>query len=173
MSLVQGTSGAGEGPEFRGVTYDTLTHQKGPVASAQVDRIATRNLEGNLNIAGHTLPLGELEFKKSRGHSKKFGKVYDSPQYIKDNQPLEVEVNVSSDSVTGLVTRPSGEFGRLGFILIEDASNKRDSIPISPDPKWVNSGIQFDIPERGVPRDSSINHLSEVLSESREVDQYE
>jgi hypothetical protein len=148
-----------------GPTYDTLTHKTGRDAHADLRQDSSNRIEGQLRIAGYELQLNSLESVDSESPGKLYTKVFDSPEYQKDGTPLKLKLRVHQDQVSGILSRTAGKYGKLGFSLFDDyrrAQAYRESF--KPDSRWVESSHSFEVPKRGVPTDSGIDRLMDIIS---------
>ena len=149
-----------------GVTYDTLTHQTGRPAHGNV-AIKNGAFSGYLNIAGFHIPLDQLERVEGKGTGTRFRAFLNDQRFRRDGYPLKVEITAYHDHYSGVLSRPSGKFGKLGFILDDDAKMNPEALAAAkqPDQRWVDSPYTFRVPETGIPTDSGIKRLKQILPE--------
>ena len=148
-----------------GPTYDTLTHKTGQDANADLRQYSSNKIEGQLRIAGYELPLDSLESKDSESPGILYTKVFDSSKYRKEGIPLKLKLRVHQNQVSGILSRTAGKYGKLGFSLF--GKNRRAEAhrqSFKPDSRWVESSHSFKVPKRGVPRDSGIDRLMDIVS---------
>jgi len=148
-----------------GPTYDTLTHKTGQDANANLRQDSSNKIEGQLRIAGYELQLNSLESKDSESPGIQYTKVFDSPEYRKGGTPLKLKLRVHQNQVSGILSRTAGKYGKLGFSLFDNyrrAKAHRQSF--KPDSRWVESSHSFKVPKQGVPTDSGIDRLMDIIS---------
>ncbi|WP_152419136.1 hypothetical protein [Natrinema gari] len=105
-----------------GMSYDTLTHETGELVTGQIP--ARNDSGGSIEVAGFNIPLGKLEEKSTKAdrvRSSYAGVLHDEEFNSKNSRsdrkaPLKVRIDQKTDHVSGMLSRPSGEFGRLGFL---------------------------------------------------------
>ena len=166
VAALTGIVSGGSETLLRGPTYDTLTHKTGPDADASVGRDFNGELNGQIDIAGYTLKFEGLEPTSSQKLFERYFRVYDDSQYRKDESPLKLTIDHWKDHVSGILSRPSGKYGKLGFILFPEGNPRIESARTSlvPDSRWVESDYTFETPETGVPTDSGIDRVKEIVS---------
>ncbi|MBZ6495460.1 hypothetical protein KWG76_11090 [Haloterrigena longa] len=74
-----------------------------------------------------------------------------------------------------MLSRPSGEYGRLGFYLInpDKINDSKDLINPTTAPEWKDHPLNFELPSEGLPTDSSPSRISEYRKNQRKLDQRE
>jgi len=151
-----------------GISYDTLTQKPGSKVTGNIN-INNGALEGSINIAGFSIPMNELKSHRSPGGNatSKFSAELTDTKFKSGDVPLSVTVSRYEDHLAGILSRPSPEYGKLGFYLrdavetnIEMALEKRQG-----DPRWERKAQSFSVPETEVPTDTSPNRLMEIASE--------
>jgi hypothetical protein len=164
-SALVGVASGGPREAMAGPTYDTLTHKPGVNAEGAVDN--GTELGGRLEIAGFDLNLGRLERISSTGGTERYGGTFDEPRYLKDDTPLRLRILRRNGQIVGTLSRPSGKYGKLGFMLFSGSGRraKQARHSLVPDSRWVDSSYSFDTPETGLPTDSGISRLSSIVSD--------
>lgn len=156
-----------------GVTYDTLTHEAGKPAFGRV--IAGSNgLQGRLDVAGFSIPLDALKTEPAPMtdlHRAIHSADFDQREFQRDDLPLRVRIREYDNYLSGIISRPSTRFGELGFyalgrdqIDVEEATASR-----IPDPKWKESNLHFEVPDKGLPTDSATRRLHKFDSSAAEI----
>ena len=146
---------------YSGITYDTLTKLEGGDINAQIDTRGN-NLTGNLDIAGYDIPLDQLSANES-SRRPAFQGVLSADRFLESQKPLTVKIAEFDGSYAGLVSRPTGEFGILGFNLIPDSGEvsiddiQRNS---GPENKWTQSRYSFNIPTDGIPTSTGMHRIA-------------
>lgn len=98
-----------------GISYDTLTQEPGKVVRGNVTE-ANGELRGALSIAGFAVPMEQLNVVSADdGRRKRYSETLDEDQFVKDDSPLKVTVTDHGDHYSGILSRPSPEFGHLDF----------------------------------------------------------
>lgn len=164
-SALVGVVSGGPREAMVGPTYDTLTHKPGVNAEGAVDDGA--ELGGRLGIAGYDLDLGRLERSSSTDGTERYSGTFDEPRYLKDDKPLRLRIQRRNGQIYGTLSRPSGEYGKLGFMLFSGGGQraKQARRSLVPDSRWVDSSYSFETPETGLPTDSGISRLSSIVSD--------
>lgn len=161
--------------ELVGPTYDTLTHKPGSDASAAIETDGQGAVAGgDLRVGGYEIPFDALDAGDDSGRGERYIATLDEPEYRESGSPLKVDVVDGENSVSGFVTRPAPEFGKLGFLLPKDTSVGPERLRrgLDRDNRWTRSEIPFETPGTGVPTDSGLERLTTVLP-GREVGRYE
>lgn len=150
---------------LRGITYDTLTHEFQAPASAKLKIDDDGELSGVLNTAGFPVDIGtrtpatpeaaspEQEYKVTKADD----------QFSRDGLPMKLRFVVSEGQITGTMTRPSGDYGRLGFVLVEPGTMGIDPSKVTERLKQplmgggkgiVPKGMDQkpDVPDTGIPQ---------------------
>lgn len=155
--------------QYKGIYYDTLTHQVGGITSATIQHQES-GLDGEINIAGFNLPVSRFE-PVSPEHTRRKIAILNDKKFQKDDLPLKMDLIEHSEPAhhfSGTVTRPSNKYGRLGYYLT--ANPGYDPLKamqnMVPDEKWVEGPNSFSIPDTGIPTDSGLDRLAEI-SKSR------
>ncbi|RZV05171.1 hypothetical protein [Natrinema hispanicum] len=150
-----------------GLSYDTLTHGTGAEATGQIPSQDYSN--GVIEVAGFSIPFGKLNkhsVKSDRIASRYVGVLDDEEFVSKDNRldqniPLKVHIDQNEDCISGMLSRPSGGFGRLGFYLIspDKLNDKKGLFRPNTAPEWEDHPLNFEVPSEGLPTDSSPGRL--------------
>lgn len=172
-STLTGVVSASSKTIVSGITYDTLTHQNGPNASGSVSKSSNGVLQGKLIVGGYNLLLEEVEQVQSLESRNRYVGFFTDQRFTTDDTPLKLDFFDHGDQLSGHLTRPGREYGKLGFMLFEDQDRRssRAREAITPDKRWENSKHSFEVPENGVPTDSGIGRLMEILDENSEEDE--
>jgi hypothetical protein len=163
---VSGTERRSIGGRVAGVTYDTLTHQTGKPAVGRVTS-NSNGLQGNLQIAGYSIPLDSLETQKATKPDHNYAKYYgdlNQREFQQDELSLRVRILEHEDHLSGILSRPSTRFGELGFYVVnEESIDVREATASkSGDSKWKNMALRFNVPDEGLPTDSATRRLHEI-----------
>ncbi|MEY7849774.1 hypothetical protein AB7C87_11325 [Natrarchaeobius sp. A-rgal3] len=134
---------------------------------------------GVLNIAGYSLSLENIEHNNS-SEAKVFRGTFDSEEFLEEYQgekyPLSLQLIALDDPrrFAGVLRRPSGQWGSLGFYLIprKDFSYEDSVDTFSSIDKWEESSLTFAVPSEGLPTDSGSKRLINGLN-NKEVDRGE
>jgi hypothetical protein len=169
LSTLSGLAAGSDTNSIAGITYDTLTHKTGPQASGSVVRASGQRIaDGTLTIQGFQLPLNELSVVQEREDCTKYEHAYDG--HIDSNgSPLKLNVVDHRDHVAGYLTRPHHDYGKLGFLLIDpdQVTDRNLEGTLTTKERWRSADQSFEIPTTGVPTDSSISRLHEILGRER------
>ena len=159
-------------PSFEGVVYDTLTQEMSGQITGTIHK-KQDELNGSINIAGYTLPINNLR-KIEESSTPRYGAILEEEQYQEDGEPLKVELvehTRLNHHFSGTLTRPSDEFGRLGFTLV--SGSRYDSGEVletnTPDSRWTESPHSFSIPKQGIPTDTGSQRLTKILNEEESI----
>jgi hypothetical protein len=147
-TMVTGLSTASDKYKISGVTYDTLTHKTGSNANGKVKAASQNGLEGELRLGGFNLPLSNVREVNSQGNRNKYLDKYKEDRYVKGGIPLKLSISDFGDQLSGYLTRPGKDYGKLGFALFysDDPRADRARNAINPDPRWENSDHTFNTP---------------------------
>lgn len=108
-----------EPESYVGITYDTLTHRVQSGARAEISR-RDDGIEGNLAIGGFEVPVGEETALAPTDSTQlpDYRLVQSEKSVSEDGLPLKLRFTTTPHCVVGTATRPSGDFGTLGFTLV-------------------------------------------------------
>jgi hypothetical protein len=116
-------------------------------------------LRGNATIAGYSIPMDRLKLanENREGGDDMFTAMLDSKQYKEDREPLEIAIFDRGDHFSGTLSRPSADFGMIGFHM-QDADSydaKRAKKNHSQAKEWEEHPASFSVPNKGIPTDSA------------------
>lgn len=144
--------------EVTGLAYDTMTD----IISNRVSGRAVRekdSLKGNVSLAGYSIPLERLELAQSDQNDEEtlFTAMLNDKRYKESDEPLSIRLFDHGDHFSGTISRPSPEFGIIGFHIMDAESYDAEKAEEQHDPakKWKNHPASFSVPDKGIPRDSS------------------
>lgn len=142
-----------------GVGYDPLTNIVSGEISGRVVRDGDQ-LNGSLRVAGFQIPMNKLELvPQSQSSADKFRARLTEKKFKKEREPLDIIFWDDPDpaGLSGLISRPSPEFGDLGFYLRDAGSfNAKQAIKNEqPRQKWKQHPKPFSVPSEGLPTSSS------------------
>ncbi|WP_148414689.1 hypothetical protein [Haloferax sp. KTX1] len=168
--VVAGSSSASATPDgdYTGHSYDTLTHKSAGRVSGNIVQDGT-DLRGELKIAGFNIPLKELQMTENSHPADDYYGVLTDPKYEKDETPLRVTLTKLYDQFNGMISRPGGKFGHLGFNLYADDGHRDPDLAQEKHvmrPHWTNSQHDFTIPKRGLPTDTGLKRLTKLADNS-------
>jgi len=162
-----GTAAAGDADApYVGISYDTLTHRPQGRAEAEFS-YDDDGLVGELRVGGFDVSVGQespLAPINLRGRPEF---VVESSQYERDGQPLKIRFQIGDGGVVGVATRPSGDFGKLGFSLGR-ADQVPDDVLGSMRQMLVNDGRGVkpkgydhvpEVPDTGIPTNTGFRNL--------------
>lgn len=162
-----GTAAAGNADvPYVGISYDTLTHR--PQGRAEADlSYDDEGLVGELRVGGFEVPVGQdspLAPVNFRGRPEFAVK---SSRHERDGHPLELRFQIGDGGVVGMATRPSGDYGKLGFSL-RRADQVPDDVLGSMRHMLVNDGRGVkpkgydyvpEVPDTGIPTNTGFRNL--------------
>jgi len=155
--------------QIAGASYDTLTGKAGGPVSGTIN-VDNNQLQGQLNIAGFSLPLGRLEHVEDTASNAKarYSATLSDSKFRAGDVPLKLSVRQEDDHFSGVISRPSTEYGLLGFFVRDEARSNPDKslAGLNPHGKWAESPHTFEVPKRGLPTDSSLDRLLEIAKPS-------
>lgn len=107
--------------EFVGVSYEAVSEEQQGTASAQLNTHKNGAINGVLQLAGFTIPVGNEKPLKSymeENGLRKYKIVSNSSEHKKDDLPLIVRFEIQNDELmAGVATRPRSDYENLGFAL--------------------------------------------------------
>lgn len=114
--------------KLKGITYDTLTQEFQGPASAKVTVEENGGVSGIFQMAGFKMALGEREplTPSVTIPQPEYEAVKQKNRHQRDGLPLKLRFTVSDTSMDGTMTRPSGDYGRLGFKLVDPSKMNLD-----------------------------------------------
>lgn len=164
-----GIVGASNSSSMRGITYDTLTHKTGGEIGGNIQIDESGELGGSANIANFPLKWDTLDMVTNGGLATRYQAELSSPEFVRQgysednrNLPLQVSLTILDDHISGVLKRPHGDFGKLGFVMAPDLDPSRMKKIFTPDEKWVNSPHTFEIPDSGIPTDSGLRNVADL-----------
>ncbi|MWG36611.1 hypothetical protein [Halomarina oriensis] len=152
--------------EHVGIAYDTLTKEE---SGRVTGNIISQNgsLSGAINIAGMTVPLNRLKKVESPRNSSDEMHVgsLTNKGLVRNNTPLKVQIERHDNHYSGMISRPSNEFGMLGFFTRSQETGMDPDELISRRRKhsrWKNSPHSFSTEKSGLPTDTGVKRLMEL-----------
>lgn len=164
---VTGIGAAAGAPTGRvaGISYDTLTGKAGGPVSGTVD-VDDGRLRGRLDVAGFSIPLGELERLEDDGSKARarYAATLSGRKFRAGDVPLKVTVRREDDHFAGLLGRPDAEYGHLGFFVDDEARIDPTTVLSTREARgrWAEGPHTFEVPETGLPTDSGLDRLKEL-----------
>jgi hypothetical protein len=155
--------------QFVGATYCPLTDKHQGDATAALN-FSDGEVTGRLNAAGFTIPVGKTDpVSGQNAHPEVdtfvFEKTADRFTVEKDDQELSLHgrIDKSGQKLTGTLTRPSPEYGKIAFSFLpanRGFSAQGVANSLYPDGKrhLVADWSAVDIPETGIPKSNSIRN---------------
>lgn len=162
LSGIPFTASATDKKELVGISYDTLTQKPGTKVRGHITS-QRDTLEGELKIAGFTIPLDDLKEVPRRNKaidSSYIGK-FSEDRYVERDSALKVKIDRTGNSYSGTLSRPSPHFGDLGFFISGSVINDLDTYlnNMSVKNRWTDHPQTFSTPNEGLPTDSSTKQL--------------
>lgn len=155
--------------QFIGITYDPLTDKRQGDATATLN-FSGKKVTGQIRAAGFTIPVGrETVVREQNNHptvdTYVFEKTDDRFTVDRDGQTLGLHGRIDKigGKLTGTLTRPSPEYGKIAFSFLRDqpgASVKAIASSLYPAGKrqQVSDHAAVTIPDTGIPTSNSINN---------------
>lgn len=149
---------------FSGISYDALTHKLAGTTAASLEASSDGGVEGYVRVGGFRIDFSDVniqEINRDEGEVV-YGTSLEGARYIKDGEPLQFQMIEYSTGVYGSITRPSPEFGSLGFTMADNDHN-RSRFDLAEGLWNKGDGIVPDgydeipaVPDTGVPRNTGI-----------------
>lgn len=165
----------GKSVQYVGKSYDPLTDKEQGDASAALN--LTRNgLKGRLRIAGFDIPVGQSNrITDGNNHEKvetyRFVRDEARLAVVEDDErlPLKGFVSILDGLASGLLTRPSPEYGNIAFSLnpSEQGFSAADigrSLRPEQKVKGIPGAERVSIPATGIPKSNSINNVRRIVN---------
>lgn len=177
--LISGVASAsnseGEKIQYEGIAFDTLTLKVQNQASAVV-KSKKDGITGSLKLPWVTLPLNDAKYTRAENGTEKLVGKFENKKVISTKTlndldtdptvPLKLVLERSGYQVYGYVTRPSRDYGKLGFTLANPDDGHTihkitRSLPNQGNGRNIE-GIEEDLEvvDRGVPQNSAMHKIA-------------
>lgn len=136
--------------QFKGITYDTKTHE--PLGGVSATLLQdNEELRGTLAINGRKLPL-VMSRNKDTKHTSEY-RTRIGGKHSLGRLPLVTKIVIDANHqwMTGYLTYPSPQFSKLGFTLVQKSKKKSKDLtkglhPVSTHPAYGSPQRLRDIP---------------------------
>lgn len=107
--------------QLTGITYDTLTHEFQRPAFADVTFDDDGGVSGTLELAGYSMEVGGSNpVTPDRTHPEpEYTVKKRANTFTREGLPLKIRFVAPNGEMSGTMTRPSGDYGRLGFTFTD------------------------------------------------------
>ena len=173
--IASANNGEGEKIQYEGVAFDTLTLRVQDQASAVI-KSKKDGITGSLKLPWVTLPLNNAKYTQTeKGVEKLVGK-FENKRVLDTKTlndldpdptvPLKLVLERSGYQVSGYITRPSREYGKLGFTLANpDEGHTVHKITRSLPNQGNGRNIEgleedLEISDRGVPQNTAMYKIA-------------
>lgn len=144
--------------DFVGITYDPYTHKYQRPCRGNIAVSEDTKIEGEINLAGYSVLIndGETETKtettvlEKYSDLIKYSTVSREETHIKRDKPLKLRLNHRGHCLSGIVTRPGHEFGRLAFTMCNKELTTVDALKDGLKKDRAVPGDR-DLPNEGIP----------------------